>query len=99
MTKRTEDMTAIECFEAMFGVPYDSLKPESVLRGVRLKISPTGHLTLAHPQADGANIIRVQQVPDTVSTADVLRRMDAVTVLRRNKTLHYNEIKPGVILR
>lgn len=89
---------AKEILDAMFG-PGDHFAPAPVLRGVRLKVSPTGHLTLAHPQAEGPYIIKVQQVPSTVSDADVLRRMGSVAVLRRDRTLHYSEIQTGAILR
>ncbi len=83
----------------MFG-PGDWLHAkEPAYRGVRLKISPTGHLTLAHPRAAGPHIIQIQMVPETVPAADVLRRMATVCVLRRDKTLHYSEIKTGAILR
>jgi hypothetical protein len=89
-----------ELFDAMFGEgAWSRVWPDPILRGIRLKIQPTGHLTVAHPKADGPSIIKIQQVPANVSTADVLRRMDNVYVARRDKTLHYSEIKTGAILR
>ena len=89
-----------EAFDAMFGEgAWDQIPEEIPLRGVRLKIQTTGHLTLAHPGADGPNILKIQQVPANVSSAEVLRRMDSVYVMRRDKTLHYSEIKRGAILR
>jgi hypothetical protein len=83
----------------MFGEGFCDRSEPIPLRGVHLKIQPSGRLTLAHPKSSGPDIIKIQQVPANVSTADVLRRMETVCVMRRDKTLHYSEIKTGAILR
>ena len=92
----TSNVKAI--LDAMFG-PGDHFSCRPRLRGVRLKVAPTGHLTLAHPRADGPRILKVQQVPCNVSDAEVLRRMGSVAVLRPDRTVHYSEIKTGAIVR
>lgn len=93
--------TVPEIFDAIFGPGSweQTQRPEPAMRGVRLKIQPTGHLTLAHPKAEGPHIIKIQQVPGAVSAAEVLRRMDRVAVLRRDLTLHFSEIRTGAILK
>jgi hypothetical protein len=92
---------AEDIFREIFGTSAWAAiqEPRPDPRDVRLKIQMSGHLALAHPMADGPCIIKIQQVPATVSDADVLRRMDSVVVLRRDKTLHYSEIKSGAVLR
>lgn len=69
------------------------------LRTVRIKSMSTGHMTLSHPLYDGPEVVKVLYVPATVSDAEIVRRMNFVTVLRRDKTLAFGEIKTGAILR
>jgi hypothetical protein len=62
----------------------------------------TGHFVLAHPMAVGPHIYKVEQVPESVATSEVLRQMYHVTVLRPSRTVDYSEIAGkvvGLILR
>ena len=68
--KTTPTPEVLAAFDGIFGEgAWDRMTDEPVLRGVRLKISSGGRFVACHPRADGPHIIKIQQVPASVSLA------------------------------
>jgi hypothetical protein len=119
-TKKTEDMTVAETLDAIFGdgtaeqtftpeelevarQPY-SYTPPAGGRNVRLKVTPSGHVSPTHPDAPlgrhgSVRTVQINSVPPGVSLAEVVRLYAGTVDLSDSPMWEYERIGVGRILR